>query len=161
MSNEKLKEFRTIRAHSLAGESLASYLLELPFRNVCIPDIEKGLNRELDKIEDKTKIEKFAITLIFGAIAKAKHETNIIEYNRTSIELDSVIELLSNLCNSDKEAQAYLDLLIVRAVDLWNSDDTKTHNWEIVKQIAVLLLSGKILTIYDIENVYKDNQKKA
>ncbi len=163
MSNKTEKE---LNAYKIAGEALACYLLGFHFRNATIENGVIRISSTATKagskyLENVVEVEKLSMTLIFAALAEAKKRVENTENTRAMLDLEDAYNLLSFLCNSDKEIELLLERLSSRTTEIWNTNNSnKKHNWKIVDELGKLLLAGKILTFYDVEEIYSGVEKK-
>lgn len=159
------KHSRTLKllAFHEAGHAVACYILKKKFSFVSIiPDKQ---DNTLGKVSYKTlppqkslqdvefnrdcrttkAIERAVIISLAGGIAESKYAgRNITKSSKA--DYGNAVSAISHLCSSNEENEAYLNLILIRAKQLFTfSCGENTTYWKAVEVLADRLLEEKII----------------
>jgi hypothetical protein len=88
---------------------------------------------------DRLKMERMAIVKLAGLVAQRRHRPSSLRSWQGSSDFHSAVGLVSCFTGSDRETEAYLNLLQIRAEQIID----RPHVWECVEALASTLLERK------------------
>jgi hypothetical protein len=94
--------------------------------------------------------EKLAIIWFAGPAAQRKFRASSIRNYHGHSDRHRAIDLISHFVGSNRELDAYINLLRIRAEQLV----TNPFAWKTIEAVAVALLERKRLTAQEIKDIY-------
>lgn len=173
------KHSKTLKqiAYHEAGHAVAYFILKRRFSFITIVPNKKdntlgqvsseGLlpNKNLQEAEFYRKkkyessVEKIVIILFAGGIAESKFAGKRI-YKGSGSDYQVATNMISHLCSSNEEIEAYLHLLWIRAKQLFTfSLGENTPYWKAVEELADRLLEEKVIKYQKARTIIKETLK--
>ena len=146
-------------AYHEAGHAMAAWCLEIPFGKGkhALSIVPEGttqghfipkyiLRRRSPDVKttgaDRLKIERIVVVLLAGMVAQRRHRPASVRSWHGSSDFQSAVNLLSPFTGNNREIEAYLRLLRIRA----ELTLERPGSWECVDALAAALLSRKFLS---------------